>query len=64
MQEIDLLKLINGGRKYGLLIWKQQLSVTLRPRQNACHFSDNIIQHIILNETFWIFNKISLKYVP
>ena len=36
---------------------------TLRPRQNGCHFTDDIFKCIILNENFWISNKISLKYV-
>ena len=37
---------------------------TLRPRQNGRHFADDISKHISLNENFWIWNKISLKYVP
>ena len=33
---------------------------TLRPRQNGCHFADNIFKCIFLNENVWI----SLKFVP
>ena len=32
---------------------------TLRPRQNRCHFTDNILNCIFLNENVWI----SLKFV-
>ena len=37
---------------------------TLRARHNGHHFADDIFKYISLNENFWIFNKISLKYVP
>ena len=37
---------------------------TLRPRRNGRHFADNILKCIFVNKTFWILNKISLKYVP
>ena len=41
------------------------LNATLRPRQNDCHFPDNIIfKCIFLNENVWISLKISLKFVP
>ena len=33
---------------------------TLRPRQNGCHFPDNIF----LNENVWLLINISLKFVP
>ena len=36
---------------------------TLRPRQNGCHFPDNIFKCIFLNEEVWIAIKISLKFV-
>ena len=36
----------------------------LRPRQNACHFPDDIFKCIFLNEDAWISIKISLKFVP
>ena len=35
---------------------------TLRQRQNARHLPYDIFKCILLNENFWIFNKISLKY--
>ena len=35
-----------------------------RPRQNSCHFPDDIFKCIFLNENAWISLKISLKFVP
>ena len=37
---------------------------TLRPRQNGCHFPDDIFKCIFLNENVWIPTKISMKFVP
>ena len=37
---------------------------TLRPRQNGCHFPDDIFICIFLNETLWILIQIALKFVP
>ena len=37
---------------------------TFRPRQNCCHFPDDIFKCIFLNENVWILIKISLKFVP
>ena len=37
---------------------------TLRPRQNGCHFADDVFKCIFLNENVWILLKISLKFVP
>ena len=37
---------------------------TLRPRQNGCHFADDIFKGIFLNENISIPIKISLKFVP
>ena len=37
---------------------------TLKPRQNGCHFADDIFKCIFLNENVWIPIKISLKFVP
>ena len=37
---------------------------TLRPRQNGCHFADDIFKCIFLNENVRISIKISLKFVP
>ena len=36
---------------------------TLRPRQNGCHFADDIFKCIFLNEDVWILTRISLKFV-
>ena len=37
---------------------------TLRPRQNGCHFPDDIFKCICMNENIWISILISLKFVP
>ena len=37
---------------------------TLRPRQNGCHFADDIFKRIFLNENILIPMKISLKFLP
>ena len=37
---------------------------TLRPKQNGCNFTDNILKCIFLNENMWISICISLKFVP
>ena len=37
---------------------------TLRPRQNGCHFADDSLKCIFVNENIWIATKISLKFVP
>ena len=37
---------------------------TLRPRQNGCHFADDIFSCIFVNENIWVPIKISLKFVP
>ena len=36
---------------------------TLRPRQNGCHFAEDILNCISWNEYIWISNKVSSKYV-
>ena len=36
----------------------------LRPRQNECHFADDIFKCILLNENVWIPIKISMMFVP
>ena len=36
---------------------------TLMPRQNGCHFADDIFKYIFLNGNVWISIKISLKFV-
>ena len=35
-----------------------------RPRQNGCHFPDDIKKRIFLTENVWIRIEISLKFVP
>ena len=44
----------------GMLSWLN----TLSPRQNGCHFADEICKCIFLNENGWILINISLKFVP
>ena len=46
-----------------LLTSKQLELNTLRPRQNGCHFPDDIFKCIFLNENRWISIKIALKFV-
>ena len=36
----------------------------LRPKQNGCHFTDNIFTCIFFNENVWILIKIWMKFVP
>ena len=37
---------------------------TSRPRQNGCHFPNDIFKLIFLNENVWVLIKIPLKFVP
>ena len=37
---------------------------TLQPRQNGCHFPEDIFKYIFLNENVYISIKISLVFVP
>ena len=37
---------------------------TLRPRQNDRHFTDDNFKFIFLNDSYWIWLEISLKFVP
>ena len=39
-------------------------SSTLRPRQNGCHFRDDIFKCIFLNVNAWKLIEFSLKFVP
>ena len=36
----------------------------MMPRQNGCHFPDDILKHIFLNENVSILIKISLRFAP
>ena len=44
--------------------WVTVIFNALRPRQDGCHFPDDIFKCIFLNENVWILNEISLKFVP
>ena len=46
------------------VIYLHILFNTLRPRQNGCHFPDDIFKWIFLNENVWTWINISLKFVP
>ena len=37
---------------------------TLRPRQDGCHFADDIFKRIFLNENVWISINIHWSYLP
>ena len=57
------------GRGQLTTLWKTgtRLSYavnTSRPRQNGCHFPDDISKGIFLNENALISIKISLKFIP
>ena len=61
---------INNTRQYWLEPgWKSCQAYildkfnTLRPKQNGCHFADDIFKCIFLNENEWILFKVSLKFV-
>ena len=43
---------------------KASAAETLRPRLNGCHFADDSLKLIFLNENVWILIKISLKFIP
>ena len=52
---------------YRLKMWFKCDAVlvnTLRPRQDGCHFTDDIFKRIFLNENVWISIDISLKFIP
>ena len=44
--------------------WSPKTAInTLRPRHNGCHFADDILKGIFLNENAWMSIRISLKSV-
>ena len=47
-----------------LMVFIMAIVNTMRPRQDGCHFADDIFKRIFLNENVWIPIKISLKFVP
>ena len=57
---------------FSVLEWKRYpprnqdylLVITLRLRQNRCHFPNDIFKCIFMNENKWISIKMSLKFVP
>ena len=52
------------GKKHTIqLIFSQTLTSSL-PGQNGCHFADDILRCIFVNENFLILIWISLKFVP
>ena len=59
------LNMVIGNGLFWVHSLKDDLIVnTLRPRQNGCHFADDIFKYIFLNENGWIVVKISLQFVP
>ena len=53
-----------------MALWRQMVTrakwiklAVLRPRQNGCHFADNIFKCIFLDGNVWISIKISLTFV-
>ena len=60
-----------AARQYTLLNWYSYSGVSVDftyysspPGQNGGHFADGILRSIFVNEKFWFFIKISLKFVP
>ena len=51
------------GEAQNMHITKLSIINTLRPRQNGCHFLNDVFKCIFLNENVWISIKISLKLV-
>ena len=48
-----------------MLPWRHRaINNTLWPRQDDCHFADDIFKFIFLSENVWVSLKISLKFVP
>ena len=52
------------GRIYQSKCRLNSRDITLRPRQNGCHFPDDIFKCILVNGSVWISLKLSLKFVP
>ena len=50
--------------RISLFLYQMGFFNTLRPRQNGCHFPDDIFKWIFLNENVWMSIRISLKFVP
>ena len=46
------------------ILSRERWVITLRPRQNDCHFTDDTFKCIFMNENISISIKISLKCVP
>ena len=63
---VDHLSWVNDivGKYTRKLCRMSGLGVTLRPRQDGCHFPDDIFRCIFLNENIWIVINISLSFVP
>ena len=57
----SLIYMIYSATKCYLNWWRLNLSSHW---QNGCHFADDIFKRIFLNEIFWFFTKMSLKFVP
>ena len=61
---LHFINVINPLFNHDYLHQLGKLFNSLRPRQNGCHFPDDIFKCIFLNEHVWISIKISLKFVP
>ena len=64
--QIDYTKMTSADKHtiYIIVIYQLYLFITLGPRHNGRHFSDDIVKCIFLNENIWIPIKISLTFVP
>ena len=45
-------------------VTRPQRVITMKPRQNGCHFADDSFKYIFLNENVWISIEISLNVIP
>ena len=51
-------------RQSNVVMHDKNIINTLKPRQNGCHFPDDIFKCIFLDENIWMSINISLKFVP
>ena len=60
---VQLIQIMAWHWTWCIYSYSSGLLNILRPRQNGCHFADNIFKCIFLNENVWISLEISLKFI-
>ena len=71
-KRVNITKIIQYAHSMHLLVYiiktpavfSWQWVNTLRPRENGCHFADNIFKYMFFNENILISINISRKFVP